>query len=167
MYICVHINTCILLVTMANLRNRSRSRSRSPRHDLEPLVQFRFVQPSEDILGRLFQALPAAVLAPQVRWLVQQTPEWKGWYRDAYRFGPLLEEMYAKNVEIAEAELLFRDANGHVIDVQWYRHQMKLGDDVMTQTRYTDEHRKHVTYTRNLVRVIIQKSRAAAAEIAR
>ena len=66
--------------------------------------------------------------------------------------------MYAKSFEIAEAELLFKDANGYVIDVHWYTHQMKLGDDVMTQTRYTDEHRKHVTYTRNLVRVIIQKS---------
>ena len=137
---------------------RSRSRSRSPRHDLEPLVQFRFVQP-EDNMGSLSQFLQAAVLGPQVRWLVQQKPEWKGWYRDAYHFGPLLEEMYAKNVEIADAELWFRDANGQVNEVHWYTHQMKIGDDVMTQTRYRGEHRQHVMCERNLVRVIIQKSR--------
>ena len=66
--------------------------------------------------------------------------------------------MYANNVEIAEAELVFRDAKGNVIDVHWYTHQMKIGDDVMTQARYRDEHRQHVMYERNLVRVIIQKS---------
>ena len=131
-----------------------RSRSRSPRHDLEPSLQFRFVQPEDTSLS---QFLPAAELGPQVRWLVDQG--WKGWYRDAYHFGPLLEEMYAKNVEIADAELWFRDANGQVNEVHWYTHQMKIGDDVMTQTRYRDEHRQHVMCERNLVRVIMQRSR--------
>ena len=135
---------------------RSRSRSPRPWNDLEPSLHFRFVQPED---ASLYQFLPAALLGSQVRWLVQQKPEWKGWYRDAYHFGPLLEEMYAKNVEIADAELWFRDANGQVNEVHWYTHQMKMGEDVMTQTRYRDEHRNHVMYTRNLVRVIIQKSR--------
>ena len=140
-----------------------RSRSRSPRPNswlhFRFELNFRFVQPEDTSLS---QFLPAAELGPQVRWLVQQTPEWKGWYRDAYRFGPLLEEMYAKNVEIAEAELVFRDAKGDVIDVHWYTHQMKLEDDVMTLTKYIDERRTHVMCTRNLVRVIIQKSRRPA-----
>ena len=117
---------------------RSRSRSPRPWNVLEPSLHFRFVQPKD---ASLYQFLPAALLGSQVRWLVQQKPEWKGWYRDAYHFGALLEEMYAKNVEIADAELLVRDANGQVNDVHGYRHQMKKGDDVMTQTRYTNEER--------------------------
>ena len=135
---------------------RSRSRSPRPWNDLEPSLQFRFVQPEDTSLS---QFLPAAVLGPQVRWLVQQKPEWKGWYRDAYHFGALLEEMYAKNVEIADAELLFRDEKGNVTDVHWYRHQMKKGDDVMTQTRYINEARTVIMYQRELVRVIMQRSR--------
>ena len=86
----------------------------------------------------------------------------EGWYRGAYYFGAHLEEMYAKNIEIAEAELVFRDAKGDVVDVPRHTHQMKLEDDVMTLTRYMDERRTHVKYTRNLVRVIIQKSRRPA-----
>ena len=135
---------------------RSRSRSPRPWNVLEPSLHVRFVQPDD---ASLYQFLPAAVLGPQVRWLVQHKPEWKGCYRDAYYFGAHLEEMYAKNVEIADAELCFRDEKGNVTDVHWYRHQMKKGDDVMTQTRYRDEHRQHVMCERNLVRVIMQRSR--------
>ena len=135
---------------------RSRSRSPRPWNVLEPSLHFRFVQPED---ASLYQFLPAALLGSQVRWLVQQKPEWKGWYRDAYHFGALLEEMYAKNVETADAELLFRDEKGHVTDVHWYRHQMKKEDDVMTQTRYRDEARTDIIYQRELVRVIMQRSR--------
>ncbi len=135
---------------------RSRSRSPRPWNVLEPWLHFRFVQPED---ASLSQFLPAALLGSQVRWLVQQKPEWKGWYRDAYHFGALLEEMCAKNVDIADAELLFRDEKGNVTDVHWYRHQMKKGEDVMTQTRYRDEARTDIIYQRELVRVIMQRSR--------
>ena len=136
------------------------SRSRSPRPDswlhFRFELRFRFVQPDD---ASLYQHLPAAELGPQVRWLVQHKPEWKGWYRDAYCFGAHLEEMYAKNVEIADAELWFFDEKVTFTEMHFFRHQMKKGSDVMTQIRYTNEHRTVIMYERNLVRVIMQRSR--------
>ena len=129
-----------------------RSRSRSPP---SWRCNFNFVRPSDEHLN---QFLPAAELGPQVRWLVDQGPEWKGWYRDAKYFGAHLEEMYQKNVEIADGELVFRDDQGNIEGVHWYRHQMHKGNP-MTQTRYRDEHRQHVMYVREIVRVIMQRSR--------
>ena len=129
-----------------------RSRSRSPP---SWRYNFNFVHPSDE---HLHQFLPAAELGPQVRWLVDQGPEWKGWYRDAKYFGAHLEEMYQKNVEIADGELVFRDDQGNIEGVHWYRHQMHKGNP-MTQTRYRDQHRQHVMYVREIVRVIVQRSR--------
>ena len=136
-----------------------RSRSRSPRPDswlhVRFELHFRFVQPDD---ASLYQDLPAAELGPQVRWLVDQGPEWKGFYRDAKYFGAHLEEMYQKNVEIADGELVFHHKQGNVEWVHWYRHQMIKGNP-MTQTRYRDQHRQHVMYVREIVRVIMQRSR--------
>ena len=67
--------------------------------------------------------------------------------------------MYAKNVEIADAELWFFDEKANFTEIHFFRHQMKKGSDVMTQIRYTNEHRTVIMYERNLVRVIMQRSR--------
>ena len=127
---------------MENPRRRSRS---PPRHN------FRFVQPSDEHLNKF---LPAAERGPQVRWLVDQGPEWKGWYREAHYFGAHLEEMYQNNIEIADGELVFKDGGVH-----WYRHKMIKGNPVMTQTRYRDEGRTEIMYEKEIVRVIMQRSR--------
>ena len=87
-----------------------RSRSRSP-----PRYNFRFVQPSDEHLNKF---LPAAEPRPQVRWLVDQGPEWKGFYRDAQYFGGHLEEMYQKEVEIADGKLVFKDGWGALVQAQ-------------------------------------------------
>ena len=125
-----------------------RRRSRSP-----PAWRyyFRFVRPSDEHLN---QFLPAAELGPQVRWLVDQGPEWKGWYREANYFGAHLEEMYQKNIEIADGELVFKDGWVH-----WYTHKMTKGNPVMTQTRYRDEGRTLIMYEKEILRVIVQRSR--------
>ncbi len=110
------------------------------------------MRPSDEHLN---QFLPAAEPGPQVRWLVDQR---EGWYQEATYFGAHLEEMYQKNVEIADGELVFRDDQGNTEGVHWYRHQMHKGNP-MTQTRYRDQHRQHVMYVREIVRVIVQRSR--------
>ena len=110
------------------------------------------MRPSDEHLN---QFLPAAEPGPQVRWLVDQR---EGWYQEAQYFGAHLEEMYQKNVEIADGELVFRDDQGSIEGVHWYRHQMHKGNP-MTQTRYRDQHRQHVMYVREIVRVIVQRSR--------
>ena len=130
---------------MENPRSRSRSRP-SWRCNVN------FVRPSDEHLN---QFLPAAEPGPQVRWLVDQR---EGWYHEAKYLGAHLEEMYQKNVEIADGELVFRDDQGNIEGVHWYRHQMHKGNP-MTQTRYTDQHRQHVMYVRVIVRVIVQRSR--------
>ena len=81
-----------------------RSRSRSPP---SWRCNVNFVRPSDEHLN---QFLPAAELGPQVRWLVDQGG---GWYRQAKYFGAHLEEMYQKNVEIADGELVFSDGGVH------------------------------------------------------
>ena len=126
-----------------------RSRSRSPP---SWRCNVNFVRPSDEHLN---QFLPAAEPGPQVRWLVDQR---EGWYQEATYFGAHLEEMYQKNVEIADGELVFRDDQGNIEGVHWYRHQMHKGNP-MTQTRYRDQHRQHVMYVREIVRVIMQRSR--------
>ena len=68
-------------------------------------------------------------------------------------------EIYAKNVEIADAELWFFDEKGTFTEMHFFRHHMKKGSDVTTQIRYTNEHRTVIMYERNLVRVIMQRSR--------
>ena len=126
-----------------------RSRPRSPP---SWRCNVNFVRPSDEHLN---QFLPAAEPGPQVRWLVDQR---EGWYQEAQYFGAHLEEMYQKNVEIADGELVFRDDQWNIEGVHWYRHQMHKGNP-MTQTRYRDEHRQHVMYVREIVRVIMQRSR--------
>ena len=121
-----------------------RSRSRSPpswRYNVN------FVRPSDEHLN---QFLPAAEPGPQVRWLVDQR---EGWYQEAQYFGAHLEEMYQKNVEIADGELVFKDGWVH-----WYRHKMIKGNPVMTQTRYRDQGRTEIMCEKEIVRVFMQTS---------
>ena len=124
-----------------------RSRSRSPR----PTYHVSSLQPSNDHL--MHQLQPAVDPRPQVLWLVKQA-QWEGYWREARNFGAHVEEMYLTEVEIAEGELVFPDGG-----VRWYTHKMIKGNPVMTQTRFRDQDRKEITYEKEIVRVIMQRSR--------